>query len=115
MKLIILSFALIFASQVLAEPPKSSPALLAQGKKAYGMYCLPCHGAKGVGDGPSAATINPKPRNFIKDPFKFGTKPEEVFKTITNGSPGTAMAPFMAIPEQDRWALAYYVLSLRKK
>lgn len=93
-------------------PPKS-PELVAKGKALFATTCVPCHGETGEGNGAAAAALVPKPRNFKAEPFKFGTKPAEVFATLEKGSPGTAMAPFVALPEEDRWALVYYVLSLR--
>lgn len=104
-----------FSTLGLAEAPKQTPAMLAEGKKNYLTYCVSCHGTEGKGDGPAADSLNPKPRNFSKEQFKFGTKPEEVFKTLSNGSPGTAMAPFTSLSEKDRWSLVYYVLSLKGK
>jgi len=54
-----------------------------------------------------------KPRDF-SEPFKNGKKPEQVFKTISEGLPGTAMAAFASIPEEDRWGVVYHVLSFDK-
>lgn len=97
-----------------AAAPKSTPDLLAKGKAAFTTNCATCHGDKGDGNGPAAVALNPKPRNFAKDTFKAGMKVEQVFDTITKGLPGTLMTPYGHIAEQDRWALAYYVLSFRK-
>ncbi|PTL78615.1 cytochrome c [Vitiosangium sp. GDMCC 1.1324] len=97
-----------------AEPPKVTPALLEKGKTAYASYCQSCHGEKGDG-GSMAAFLVPKPRNFLTEPFKKGNKPEEIFQTITNGIPGSTMVAFVNVPEEDRWALAHYVLELQKQ
>lgn len=105
---------MLAAGTAFAEAPKATAELLDQGKKAFATSCAACHGEKGAGDGPAAAALNPKPRNFAKDKFKQGTKPEEIFKTIAAGVPGTPMVGFAYLPEKDRWALAYYVLELRK-
>lgn len=94
-------------------PPKKTPALVEKGKAAFGIYCVPCHGATGDGDGPASAALNPRPRRFRSDPFKLGERPEDVWKTITDGSSGTAMVGWASIPEEDRWGLVYYVLSFR--
>lgn len=97
-----------------AAAPKSSPALLAKGKAAFTTNCALCHGEKGDGNGPAGMALNPKPRNFAKDNFKAGTKVDQVFNTITKGLPGTLMTAYGHISEEERWALAYYVLSFRK-
>ena len=75
------------------------------------MNCVPCHGEKGDGAGVAAAALNPKPRNFTTEPFKNGSKPEQLFQTLTTGLPNTAMAPFAHLSEDERWALTSYVLA----
>ncbi len=91
--------------------PEPTPELLARGQAIYSQVCLPCHGPAGDGKGPAGAALNPPPANFTDTVWKYGGSPEEVFHTITNGAPGTAMAPFGHLPEKDRWALVYFVKS----
>lgn len=93
--------------------PKSTPQLIEKGKAAYATNCEMCHGSKGDGNGPAGAAMNPKPRDF-SGPFKNGKKPAEVFKSISEGLAGTAMAGFAHIPEEDRWGIVYHVLSFDK-
>ena len=40
------------------------------------------------------ASVKPPPRNFVKDKFKAGDSPEEIFATITNGLAGTKMVGY---------------------
>src|SRR5688500_2243500 len=35
-----------------------------QAKEMFAMVCATCHGADGTGNGPAAASLNPKPRNY---------------------------------------------------
>jgi len=92
----------------------SSPELLAHGKAQFEQQCISCHGALGNGEGPAAAGLNPKPRNFIQgEGWKNGRRPTAVFKTLTNGL--GQMPVFSSLPTDDRWALAHYVLSLGPK
>lgn len=95
-------------------PPKSTPELLQKGKTLFSTNCAPCHGETGDGNGPAAAALNPKPRNLATEPFKNGNKPEQAFKTLSEGLKGTTMPPFAHIAEADRWALVHYVLSMQK-
>ena len=97
----------------LADAPAKTPEMLAAAKNSFAINCASCHGAAGAGDGVAAAALNPKPRNFKTDPFKFGTTPDAIFATLAKGSPGTAMVAFGHLPEQERWGLAYYVVTLR--
>lgn len=96
-------------------PPASSPDLIAKGQAAYKANCAVCHGDSGDGNGPAGATLNPPARSFIEGKYKFGSKPQQVFKSITEGSKNTSMAPFGHLSEEERWGLTYYVLSLKKK
>ncbi len=98
-----------------AEPPKKTPELLEIGKVSFNLNCASCHGAKGEGDGVAAAALNPKPRNFTTDALKNGAKVGQVFDTLGKGVPGTAMIAFTHLPDDERWALAYYVVDLRAK
>lgn len=104
----------LFAGSVMAAPPKASKELLEKGKASFTTNCVVCHGEKGDGNGPAGAQMNPKPRDFAAGKFKNGEKLEQVFKTLTEGLPGTAMPPFTHVSEEERWGLAHYVLSFKK-
>ncbi|HET9251334.1 MAG TPA: c-type cytochrome [Candidatus Eisenbacteria bacterium] len=89
-----------------------TPELIAEGKALYGVNCASCHGNTGTGDGPAAAALNPKPRNFTSGEWRYGGGLARVVRTISEGSPGTAMAAFANLPMGDRVKLAHYVRSL---
>jgi high-affinity iron transporter len=109
-----LSTTALTATARAAKAPKETPALLAKGKAAFNANCVPCHGERGDGNGPLGKALTPKPRAFATEPFKQGDSPEQVYKTISEGVPGTPMVGFPALPEEDRWGLAYYVLKLKR-
>ena len=91
----------------------SSPELIAHGKTLFQQQCVACHGDTGHGDGVASGSLTPKPRNFTSgDGWKNGRKPSQVFGTLKNGVPGSAMSSFATLPADDRWSLAHYVLSL---
>lgn len=95
---------------------KPTSELMAQGKTLFGQQCATCHGPGGQGDGPAAAALNPKPRNLaVPDGWKNGRALAQVFKTLTDGLPGTPMPPFSGLSPADRFALAHYVQSLGPK
>ncbi len=103
------------AAEPAAKAPKQTPESLAQGKVVYATFCVACHGEKGDGAGPAGLALPQKPRNFATEPFKQGSKVEEIFATIGTGVPGTTMVAFPMIPEADRWALSQYVATFVPK
>ncbi|WP_413558930.1 c-type cytochrome [Bdellovibrio sp. HCB209] len=117
MKRLFLCTSLLFVGSSVhaAEFPAQTPARLEAGKALYQKNCLACHGEKGDGAGPAGKMMKPKPRDFAHSTFVNGDKPESIAKTISDGLPGTAMAPFKSLSDEERASLAYYVLSLRKK
>lgn len=109
----LVSSFLLCSQAIAAGVLPSTPARLEAGKALYAKNCMACHGEKGDGNGPAGKMMKPKPRDFREAKFVNGDKPENIFKTIAEGLPGTAMAPFKALSEEDRSALAHYVLSLK--
>src|SRR5438105_11626202 len=76
----------------------NSPEAKEAGKQIYMKRCMPCHGVNGDGNGPTADTLNPRPRDFTRGLFKLRTTgwkeaPTEAdhFRTVSRGIPGTAM------------------------
>lgn len=66
----------------------------AKGEKVYKANCVVCHGDKGDGNGPAAAPLTPKPRNFTSPTEMKGIDEARIKKGITEGRPGTAMVSF---------------------
>ena len=100
-------------ASVTKKPWIKTPELVAHGKEQYAIQCAMCHGAVGAGNGPAAAALVPPPRDFTKpDGWKNGRKATMVFKTLKDGLAGSAMASYATLPEDDRWALAHYIISL---
>ena len=67
---------------------------LAGAKKNFAARCAACHGDVGKGNGPAAAALFPKPRNFHSPDQMKQLTDEQLFDIIKNGKPGTAMAAF---------------------
>ena len=82
---------------IAASSPKSppDPATVAAGAKLYGQYCAPCHGKGGAGDGPAAASLKPRPRNFRDHKQLKSKTDEDLFKVIGKGGPALGLSPVM--------------------
>jgi cytochrome c oxidase cbb3-type subunit 2 len=103
----------------LPAPPRATPELLARGKALYAQAkCAECHGEGGRGDGPSAESLQDDfqrpihPTDFTRGQLKGGGSVSDVYRALTTGLDGTPMPSFAdAMSDDERWAIAYYVLS----
>ena len=112
--------ALATSSAGRAEPDAKRPLSIGDaraGKPHYLRECSACHGERGDGNGPAAAFVEPRPRDFTKGVFKLRTTSSgqppttaDILRTIERGIPGTAMPSFAFLPEQQRRQIAAYVL-----
>jgi mono/diheme cytochrome c family protein len=103
----------------------AGPAAADQGGPTGGLFrrhCVHCHGVTGDGAGPTAAFLNPYPRDFRHGNFKFkatrvGEKPtdDDLRRILHNGINGTAMPSFKLLMTVESDALVEYVkyLSIR--
>jgi len=66
------------------------------GKALYNQYCTTCHGPSGHGDGPVAATLNPKPANHADHVFMAGLTDEHIYQVISKGGASVGKSPMMA-------------------
>ena len=88
----------------------------------YREHCAHCHGVTGDGMGPTAAFLNPYPRDYRPGVFKFKSteradKPThaDLLRILRNGIAGTSMPSFALLSEPQIDALVEYVkyLSIR--
>lgn len=104
----------------IATPPAPSQEILAHGKDVWqNAKCWSCHGQTGEGNGEQVGGLKDdlnfpmRPANLTSGQFKSGPRVEDIFRTISTGLSGTPMPSYRdSISESDRWALAYYILSL---
>jgi mono/diheme cytochrome c family protein len=90
-----------------------SPELMALGKELFEKDCINCHGEKGLGNGPAAGTMNPRPRDYTAtEGWVNGRDMPAIYKTLSQGIPGSSMASFDYLTKRDRMALVHYVESL---
>ena len=104
----------------IGPPPTPSLALVARGGEVWKQAkCFECHGMGGMGDGDKAAGLKDdfdypiRPANLTSGQFKSGPGVADLFRTVSMGLSGTPMPSYRdSLPEADRWALSYFILSL---
>ena len=57
--------------------------------------CVPCHGESGKGDGPGAAALNPKPRDYTDAAWQKSVTDEDIKKAILYGGAAVGKSPAM--------------------
>lgn len=94
-------------------PPgmKATPELLQRGQERFNIYCSPCHGYGGAGDGMIVR------RGFRAPPTFHNSRNREegmgrIFYVITNGY-GQMYSYGHAVKPRDRWAIAAYIRALQ--
>lgn len=85
---------------------------LSKGAALYQGNCVSCHGASGRGDGVAGTNLDPRPANFHDPDLVWNSAPYKFFNTIRLGVPGTGMAAFSHLTDEEVWALAFYLKSL---
>lgn len=95
----------------LKNPEKVTDFSLLKGKELFGIYCTPCHGPSGKGDGPVAKKFVPTPVDISGTGF--GTAPEGMlFAIVTHGMGG--MPPFRSdLILKERWLVVAYLRTLK--
>jgi len=93
------------------NPTPVSAASLANGRKYYQINCSPCHGEKGMGDGP--ATQFGMPGINLTTDVTRGRADGYIFGMIRNGR--GLMPPYNRIEEMDRWDVVNYLRGLQGK
>jgi cytochrome c oxidase cbb3-type subunit 2 len=104
----------------IGRPPTPSAQMLERGREVWQVAkCWECHGDTGEGDGEKAQGLKDDlgfqivPANLTNGQFKSGPAVEDIFRTITTGLSGTPMPSYRdSLPEEDRWALSYFVVAL---
>jgi mono/diheme cytochrome c family protein len=108
--------SLFAASHAMAEAKPGNPKA---GKTIFTTYCTVCHGNEGKGDGPGAAALNPKPRNFSDGKLMATIDDATRLKAVTEGGASVNVSPVMppfkeAINEQQIRDVLAFVKTLAK-
>ncbi|MFI5335231.1 MAG: c-type cytochrome [Opitutales bacterium] len=87
-------------------------ALLRRGADRFGIYCRPCHGALGDGNGITKAYGMVTTPTYHDDRLRHMAE-GEIFNTITHGK-NTMMSYADKLSPDDRWAVIAYVRALQR-
>lgn len=93
-------------------PPPVDLALLTRGRERFGIFCSPCHGFGGDGDGVVVRRGFPHPPSFYDAPLMQASA-QHIFDVITNGY-GVMYSYAARVPPHDRWAIVAYVRALQQ-
>jgi mono/diheme cytochrome c family protein len=95
-----------------ASPPPVDLALLRRGHERFDIFCSPCHGFEGDGNGAVVRRGFPHPPSFYDAALR-NAPARLFFDTITNGF-GVMYAYGARIPPRDRWAITAYIRALQQ-
>lgn len=101
------------------SPVQAESADAAAGKAKYQQFCAACHGAGGKGDGPGAASLNPKPRDHTDGKTMKAMTDDYLFKITKLGGAAVGKAPTMppwggALSDEDIKNVVAFIRTLSK-
>ncbi len=94
-----------------AQPASVTPALLARGRERFDIFCSPCHGASGDGQGMIVQRGFPPPPRLDNEAL-VKSKAGFFYDVITNGH-GVMYSYADRVPPADRWAIIAYIRALQ--
>jgi caa(3)-type oxidase subunit IV len=86
---------------------------MAEAKTIFKTRCAACHGPNGLGDGPAAAALDPKPRNYTDPQWQQSVTDAVIEKVIVEGGPAVGKSPLMT-PNPDLTDKPQVVKGLRR-
>ena len=99
------------AGSDLAKPPMNA-ALMQRGRERYAIYCLPCHGATGAGDGEVGKRGFPAPPSLVDATLR-NAEDAHLHDVIEHG--WGVMYPFAdRVSPADAWAIVGYLRALQQ-
>jgi len=106
----------LYEGVVNGQPAETLPmpvtaALMARGQERFNVFCSPCHGRSGEGDGMIVQRGFRKPPSYHEDRLR-NAPVGYFFDVMTHGF--GAMQDYSAqLPVADRWAIAAYIRALQ--
>jgi mono/diheme cytochrome c family protein len=98
------------AEQAKTAPPVTAE-LLARGQERFAIFCAPCHGLAGDGDGIIVAHGFPAPPSYHID--RWAAAPARHFYDVMTDGYGVMFSYADRVDPHDRWAIAAYIRALQ--
>lgn len=101
-----------------SKPPYFTEGIVGHGSSLYrSMGCVGCHGASGHGEGIEGLLDSVgkpvRPADLASGLYKSGQRPEDLYRTIIAGVPGTPMPSYGSMLSDDQvWALVAFIQRL---
>ncbi|TPK10258.1 cytochrome c [Mesorhizobium sp. B2-5-7] len=92
-------------------PQKIDMALLQHGRERFDIFCSPCHGLSGDGQGMIVQRGFPSPPTYHQDAL-LQVSNRHIYDVITRGY-GVMYSYADRVPPADRWAIVAYVRALQ--
>ena len=103
--------AFLAANPLGRQSELSTEEILARGEERYGIYCTPCHGARGDGQGMIRQRSGVNAANLLE--ARIRELPDgQIFDVVTHGL-GLMSGYAYQIPSDDRWAIIAWVRVLQ--
>lgn len=100
------------SADTIKNPYEIEPLTVKQGEEIYLLYCAPCHGDYGYGDGAAGGASGVLPANFHDSVFQKQSD-GAIFWKLSEGR--NNMPPFKgALSEEQLWQLVVYIRDLPK-
>ena len=107
---------LLYTGKIDGQPSAVFPfpvdeGVMSRGRDRFDVFCSPCHGRTGLGDGMVVQRGYAHPPSLIENRLRT-TPPGHFFDVITNGF--GPMPDYAAqVEARDRWAIAAYIRALQ--
>ena len=92
-------------------PMPASPALLARGHERFDIFCAPCHGKLGDGQGMVVKRGFKEPPTYHSDRLR--AAPAGYFFDVMTRGFGVMLPYASRLPPEDRWAIVAYIRALQ--
>ncbi len=99
-------------AELTANPVPPTPAALQTAATLFGIYCSPCHGASGRGDGIVAAKMV-KPADLTA--AKYVANKDGFFYDVMRAGSGLMPPYYESLSAAERWTIVYHLRRLQPR